>query len=201
MEYTQIEQQALDMMKRTDFKNLSKNDTISIVSKLSELRPDVAKDVIAQFPEFARLIQSSLEDYKGILGDVIASDGESLKQFYAVADKDMDISAESRKQFYNFAERVHADLSKCLSDPDLTDKERKGILAQEIEILKAVSDKDTEIRSHETETIERVDKKDSEKRKLNWGLITAASTALIVGLGIAASALGGDFNMKLPKKQ
>lgn len=77
------------MMKRTDFKNLSKNDVLSIASKLGELRPDVAKEVIAQFPEFSRLIQSSMEEYKDILGNIISSDDESLKQVYAVADKDI----------------------------------------------------------------------------------------------------------------
>lgn len=57
MEYTLIEQRTLDTMKRTDFKNLSKNDVLSIAFKLGELRPDVAKEVIAQFPELAKLIQ------------------------------------------------------------------------------------------------------------------------------------------------
>ena len=200
MEYTPIEKQALDMMKRTDFKNLSKTDVLSIASKLGELRPDVAKEVIAQFPEFAKLIQSSMEEYKDILGNIISSDDESIKQVYAIADKDMDTSADSRKQFYDFAGKVHADLSKCLDNPDLTAEERKEILAQEMEILKAVSEKDTEIRTHETETVKMVDKKDSEKRQFNWGVIKVASTVLVVGIGIAANALGGNFNLKLPKK-
>lgn len=200
MEYYAIEKQALDMMRRTDFKNLSKNDVLSIASKLGELRPDVAKEVIAQFPEFSKLIQSSMEEYKDILGNIISSDDESLKQVYAVADKDMDISADSRKQFYDFAEKVHADLSKCLGNPDLTADERKDILAQEMEILKAVNEKDTEIRTHEAETVKMVDKKDSEKRQFNWGVIKVASTVVVVGLGIAASALGGNLNLKLPKK-
>lgn len=200
MEYTPIEKQALDMMKRTDFKNLLKTDVLSIASKLGELRPDVAKEVIAQFPEFAKLIQSSMEECKDILGNIISSDDESIKQVYAIADKDMDTSADSRKQFYDFAGKVHADLSKCLDNPDLTAEERKDILAQEMEILKAVSEKDTEIRTHDTETVKMADKKDSEKRQFNWGVIKVASTVLVVGLGIAASALGGNFNLKLPKK-
>lgn len=200
MEYTAIEKQALDMMKRTDFKNLSKTDVLSIASKLGELRPDVAKEVIAQFPEFAKLIQSSMEEYKDILGNIISSDDESIKQVYTIADKDMDTSADSRKQFYDFAGKVHADLSKCLDNSDLTAEERKDILAQEMEILKAVSEKDAEIRTHETETVKMVDKKDSEKRQFNWGVIKVASTVLVVGIGIAASALGGNFNPKLPKK-
>ncbi len=200
MEYTPIEQQALDMMRRTDFKNLSKSDVLSIASKLGELRPDVAKEVIAQFPEFAKLIQTSMEEYRDILGNIISSDDKSIKQVYAIADKDMDTSADSRKQFFDFAGKVHADLSKCLDNPDLTAEERKDILAQEMEILKAVSTKDSEIRTHETETVKMVDKKDSEKRQFNWGVIKVASTVLVVGLGIAASALGGNFYLRLPKK-
>lgn len=201
MEYTPIEQQTLAMMRRTDFKNLSKSDVLSIASKLGELRPDVAKEVIAQFPEFVKLIQSSMEEYKDILGNIISSDDESIKQVYAMADKDMDNSANSRKQFYDFAGKVHADLSKCLDNPDLTAEERKDILAQEMEILKAVREKDTEIRAHETETVKMLDKKDSEKRQFNWRVIGAASTVLVIGLGVAASVLGGNLNFKLPKKQ
>lgn len=201
MGYTPIEQQTLAMMRRTDFKNLSKSEVLSIVSKLGELRPDVAKEVIAQFPEFAKLIQSSMEEYKDILGNIISSDDESIKQVYAMADKDRDTSADSRKQFYDFAGKVHDDLSKCLDNLDLTAEERKDILAQEMEILKAVREKDTEIRTHETETVKIVDKKDSEKRQFNWRVIGAASTVLVIGLGVAASVLGGNFNFKLPRKQ
>ena len=167
MEYTPIEKQALDMMKRTDFKNLSKTDVLSIASKLSELRPDVAKEVIAQFPEFVKLIQSSMSEYKDI---------------------------------YDFAEKVHADLSKCLDNPRLSAEERESILEKEMEILKTVSEKDTEIRSQETETVQMVDKKDSEKRQFNWGIVKVASSVLVDGLVIGVSVLGGNVNIKLPKK-
>ena len=201
MEYTPIEKQALDMMKRTDFKNLSKTDVLSIASKLSELRPDVAKEVIAQFPEFVKLIQSSMSEYKDILGNIISSDDESIKQVYATADKELDISADSRKQFYDFAEKVHADLSKCLDNPELSAEEREAILEKEMEILKTVSEKDTEIRSQETETVRMVDKKDSEKRQFNWGIVKVASSVLVAGLVIGVGVLGGNVNIKLPKKK
>lgn len=201
MEYTPIERQTLDIMKRTDFKNLSKNDVVSIVSKLSELRPDVAKEVIAQFPEFAKLIRSSMEEYKDILVNIIDSDDESIKQVYAVIEKDMDTSADSRKQFYDLVEKVRADYSKCLDNPNLSYEETMKILEQEKDILKIASDKDTEIRNHETENVKLADKKDSEKRQFNWGIIKIASAVLVVGLGVAVTALGGDFNLKLPKKQ
>lgn len=50
MEYTPIEEKTLAMIRRTDFKNLFKSDVLSIASKLGELRLDVKKEVIAQFP-------------------------------------------------------------------------------------------------------------------------------------------------------
>lgn len=195
MDYTPIEKQALDMMRRADFKNLSKNDVLSIASKLGELRPDVAKEVIAQFPEFSKLIQSSIEEYKDILGNIVSSDDESAKQVYTIADKDLDTSANSRRQFYEFAGKVHADLSKCLDNPDLSAEERKDILAQEMEILKAVSGKDSEIRTHETEAVKMVDKKDSEKRQFNWSVIKLTGGVLVVGFFIAVSALGGKIDL------
>lgn len=49
MEYTPVEQDVLDLMKRTDFKNISKGEIISFASKLGELRPEVAKEFLAQF--------------------------------------------------------------------------------------------------------------------------------------------------------
>lgn len=200
MEYNVMEKQTLDMMNRTDFKNLSKTDVLSIASKLCKLRPDVAKEIIAQFPEFAKLIHSSMEEYKDILGRIISSDDESIKQVYVVADKSLDTAADGRKQFYDLAEKVHADFSKCLDNRDLTIEECKDILAQEVEILKAVSEKDTEIRTHEAETVKMVDNKDSEKRQLNREVIMAASIFLGGALVMAVNVLGGNINIKLPKK-
>lgn len=200
MQYTDIEKQTLDMLQRTDFKNISKNEVVSIFSQLSQLRPEVATEVLAQFPEFVKLVQSSMSEYKEMLSNIIASDDESLKQVFSVADKDLDNAAKSRQQFYDMAGKVHADLSKCLDNPNLTPEERKDILAQEMEILKAVDEKDSEIRNHESATVQMVDKKDSEKRQFNWGAIKVASTVLVIGLGIGASILGGNVNIKLPKK-
>ena len=63
MEYTPMEKDVLAMMQRTDFKNISKGDVISFASKIGKLRPEVAKEVLAQFPEFVELMKSSLTEY------------------------------------------------------------------------------------------------------------------------------------------
>lgn len=51
MEYPAEAQKILDILNRTDFKNIKKSEVISLVSKLNDLNPDVAREIIAQFPE------------------------------------------------------------------------------------------------------------------------------------------------------
>ena len=119
MEYTPMEKDVLDMMQRTDFKNISKGDVISFASKIGELRPEVAKEVLAQFPEFVGLMKSSLTEYKEMLDTIVSSDDASIKEYYGVANKEMDQAADSRKQFYAFVKQVQADCSKLLDNPNL----------------------------------------------------------------------------------
>lgn len=95
MEYTDIEKQVLSLMERTDFKSLSKNDVISYASKLNELRPEVAAQVLAQFPELAKLIQSSLVEYKDVLEKIVESDDESTSQVYGILNKELDGAGKS----------------------------------------------------------------------------------------------------------
>ena len=97
MEYTYKEKQVLDLIKRTDFKNLSKNDFLSYASKLNELRPEVASQVIAQYPELANLIKATLTEYKGMLDSIISSDDSSVNQVYGILNKEMDNAATSRE--------------------------------------------------------------------------------------------------------
>ena len=199
MEYTNEEKEFLVMTGRTNLKNLSKNDVISYVSKLNELRPEVAKQVLAQYPELVKVLQSSMTEYKGILADIIASDDKSMEHFYSVAEKEIDTIDKSRERLYDFAGKVHADLSKCLENPNLTLQEQKEICEQEMEILRIVSQMDAEMREKEMEIVTKIDEKDTQKRTFNWKTIGAASMVVITVVGIGASVLGGNFNLKLPK--
>ena len=78
----------------------------------------MAKEVLAQFPEFVGLMKSSLTEYKGMLDTIVSSDDASIKEYYGVANKEMDQAADSRKQFYAFVKQVQADCSKLLDNPE-----------------------------------------------------------------------------------
>jgi hypothetical protein len=198
LEYTNVEKQVLSLLERTDFKNLSKIDMISYASKLNELCPEVATHVIAQFPELAKLVQSSMIEYKDILEKIVTSDDESTNQVYTILNKEIDTADESRKEYIEFADKVRLDLSKCLDNPNLTPEQQKEIRDQELEVLRMVDKKDSEIREQEIDTARIADKKDSEKKAFDWKIVGAASLVVLTVVGIGAAALGGNFNIKLP---
>ena len=200
MEYTPVEQDVLDLMKRTEFKNISKGEIISFASKLGELRPEVAKEVLAQFPELVGLMKTALTEYKGMLDEIIGSDDNSINAYYGIANKEMDSAGDSRKQFYEFVKQVQADCSKLLDNPNLPPKMIMEILNREDELVKIANEKDTEIREQEKEIEDKANKKDTEKREFNWKLVGGISFAVAAVASISAGVLGGKFDLKLPKK-
>ena len=200
MEYTHMEKDVLSIMQRTDFKNLSKNDIISFASKLGELRPEVAKEVLAQYPEFVKLMQSVLTECRSEIDSIIESDDKSLQEYYSIANKEMDVAADSRKQFYDLVKQVQADYSKCLDNPNLTSEMILEILNRENELIKIADEKDTEIRVQEKKIENEAYKKDTEKREFNWKLVGRISFALVAVVGISAGVLGNKIDFKLPKK-
>lgn len=200
MEYTPVERETLSLFQRTDFKNISKNELVSFASKLGELRPEVAKEVIAQFPELAKMITSTATDYRGELEKLVDSDDESLKQVYGILGKELDTASESRKEYNQIASKVLEDLSKGLDNPDLSEEERNRIREQELDVLRMIDKKDSEIREQEKEVVSTADKKDSEKRAFSWKALGTASAVAIALVGVGAAALGGNFDLKLPKK-
>ena len=153
------------------------------------------------FPELSKLLQVSISEYKGILDKVIDSDDASIQRVYEVANKAVDDATSGREQYFQFAERVRDDYSKCLDKDGITFEERVEILNNEKDILRMVDAKEREVREQQEKTLNIVDHKDSEKRHFNWGLIGAASAALITVVGIGIGVLGGKVEIKLPFKK
>lgn len=201
MEYTDKEKEIMALIDRTDFRNLSKNDFISYASKLNELRPEVAAQVIAQYPEYVNFVHSCLSEYKDMLDTIIASDDASLKQTLDLIHQEIEHSDQSRTEYIQFAAKVQADCSKCLDNPDMTPEQRQEIIDREIEIMKMVNQKDTEARKQEQSAVQEAEQKDSEKRMFNWKVIGGASFIVLTAVGIGTAMLGGKFNIKLPIKK
>ena len=87
MEYSKDALEVLNLMQRKDFKNISKNEVINLASKLGELNPEVARDIIAQFPEVVTLLNNTVSEYKSVLEEIIRSDDSSTDTYYEINKK------------------------------------------------------------------------------------------------------------------
>lgn len=201
MEYSVVEKNVLDIMGRTNFKNMSRGEVVSYASKLGDLRPEVAKEILAQYPQFVDLMKTILSDYKLEIDNIISSDDKSIDNYYEFVSRDQEESSKSRTEFFSLLSKIQSDFSKCLENPKLTNDQILEILQREMELAEMANKKDKEIRNHEEKIEEKVNSKDSEKRKFNWKLASAASLALIAAIGIGTTILGGDFNLNLPNNK
>lgn len=125
------EEKVLKKLGIRDFRSMTKDKTIKLVSMLDRMDPEVAKKAIEQFPHFADTSIELLNNYKGILSDAIKSNNESnnsvmdtyntiINELLQLLQKE-NLSFDEKKyileQIKEFADRI-----------DKKDKENKGWL-------------------------------------------------------------------------
>ena len=197
MEYNNAELLALNLMERTDFKNIKRN-----ASMLAELRPDVAKEIIAKFPELADFMKTTLVEYRTILENIIKADDGSLNNYYKINHEGLDDIKDARIYYKDICEKVLTNLDKLLDDDDLSVEESLKIINQQKEILELVNKHDEMAFEQEKYYEEKANIKDSEKRQFSWKTIGTISGAIVGVAVITVAALsGGNINLKLPDKK
>ena len=110
----------------TDFRHLTKDKVLQFASNLDKLDPEVAKEIIEQFPEFSSTMLNITKEYRETIGDLIKQNAESSK---------------STCDAYN---RILDSLEKTLSNGNLKFEERKWIIEQMKEISDRLDAKDSE---------------------------------------------------------
>lgn len=201
MEYNANELETLNYLKRTDFKNIQKGEVVNLVSGLLNMRPEVQKEVIKQFPELSSLLKTTLVEYSSELKQIVESDDASTKSYYDIANKEMDISLEGRKASIEIAKQILNDCQKCLDDSEMSEDSRLKILEREHLILKELHEQEDKYLKHEERIEDNAFKKDSEKKEYNKWIAQLATVATAVVVTVAVNALGGDLHIKLPNKK
>lgn len=104
-----------------------------------------------------------------------------LKDYKEVMEKILDENSESSKQCFDIYNEVVDALKSCLTKDDLPFEEKKYYIEKMMEVAKMA------------------ESKDSENKGFNWKVITLGAVAVISVIGIGASILEGNTNIKLPK--
>ena len=120
------EAKVLKKLDITDFRHLTKDKVIKMVSMLDKMDPEVAKKALEQFPEFANTTKEMLSEYK-----------ESL-------DKGLESNNESVKAVYNTYSAIIVSLQNELENENLTFEQKKYIIEQMKDVAEKVDKKDTE---------------------------------------------------------
>lgn len=106
---------------------------------------------------------------------------DAMREYKAILDKTLDDNSESTKQCFDVYNTVLSTLKNCVEKEELSFDEKKYYLDRMMEIAKMA------------------DSKDTENKKFNWKIVSAGAVAVIAIVGIGASILGGNTNIKLPR--
>ena len=103
------ERRALEIMQKDNFRGISRENVIQLMSILDKVEPDVAKAIIAQVPVVIRGIIETEQEYTDILRKGIDSYDASLDSCYKTEDDiiellrseiEKDSTSYEQKQYY-----------------------------------------------------------------------------------------------------
>lgn len=123
------EAKALKMLDIPDFRHLTKEKAVQLVSMLDRVDPEVAKAVLEQYPKFAEVVLSTARDWKENVGKALEENGKVTKETIAAVSAAMaslsdlvgreDTTPEERSKM---ADRM-IDLAKLLNEIDKRNKD------------------------------------------------------------------------------
>ena len=103
------EKNVLDLMKKDNFRGISKDNIMQLVSVLDKVDPEVAKSLIDQMPEVIRGVVENEKAYAGVLEKGIESCNTSTESCFQTEDEivkalrkevDKDGTTFEQKQYY-----------------------------------------------------------------------------------------------------
>lgn len=123
---TSEEKKALDIMKKDNFRGISKDNVMQLVSILDKVEPEVAKELIAQIPDAIRGMVEIEKKYNDTLSKGLDSLDQSAYSCYQTEDDiikslqreiDKDGVSFEEKQFY-YEKMENASKRKAAKDSE-----------------------------------------------------------------------------------
>lgn len=118
------EKKVLKKLGIPDFRHLTKDKAVELVSMLDRVDPSVAKAVLEQYPQFAAIIKDSLVGWKENVGKALEENGKVSKEVIAAISAEID------------------SLASMLKREDVGEEERAQIAEKMVELAKMLNDID-----------------------------------------------------------
>lgn len=126
MEYSPLVKELFDKYGIEDGRHIKISHLVQMSSDFQKLDRETKKEIIAMIPEY----QAKMLEAVG-----------KCKEFYTTVLSSND---ESEARVYNMYESALNGINERLNKTDISDEERKLLLSQQAEYLKAMHEKDTE---------------------------------------------------------
>jgi hypothetical protein len=199
MQNNKKEQNFLGESRKFNFKSQRKNDMVNLESKLEKMNAEVAKEVIAKFPEFTSLQKDVCKESNETICKILESDDKILGNYYEACNKEIDSLNVDCDKEYAFDEKIQKELSEQLENPKLTVEDKMKFIDKKIECHEKSSQTVECIRNQQKEIRKEIDNKDNMKRMFDWKTtLNCTSLGILIG-GAAISVLGSDSNINLFK--
>ena len=147
-----------------DFAYLPEEKIGEFISYLDRMDPEVAKVALAQVPEFALTARVAIENVQKTMSEGFKSNDQSMNCYYAIANN-----------------LIHS-LMIRLEEPSISAEERDYISKEIIEVMKMVSEKD------------------SENKKFVSGENTKNIVTIVGMVAMVAASIGVSIVLKTPVK-
>lgn len=157
------EKQVLKKLGIPDFRHMTKDKAITLVSVLDHVDPRVAIKALEQFPDFAGMLIDEAQQYRDII----------LRAY--------DSSDESGRAAMDAINSVVEVLSGQLKREDLSEDERMKLAEQLVDLAKMASKKDSEKRKHDLKLAE-----------IGGGVILCLAVIAAAMLGVNVHAASSD---------
>lgn len=106
---------------------------------------------------------------------------DALKDYKGVIEKAFDKNSESSQQCFSIYNEIESALSACAQQEDISFEEKRYYIDKMFEVAKMAEEKDRE------------------NKNFTWKMMATFSTVVVAVIGVGAGALGGHFNINLPK--
>lgn len=131
------EQETKEMLGIDDFRQMTKEKTIVLASKLSDMQPEVAMKALEQFPDFSKTIIELATEYKASIDKGLEGNSESMKAYSNMLQTIIDTcKANSEKDNISFEEKKYY-LDKMFEAAELQkqkDSENKEFIGKVLQL-------------------------------------------------------------------
>lgn len=157
----------------------------NIVSGLNELDPDVAKNLVAQYPVFAGVLKEAVVQYANMINTIVSGNDKSMEKFYKILEMECGGTDNARKYLFELSYKAMEIYKSITSNPNAPESLVLEAASKQLEVLKIFAEFEKMEQEKDKDIRDGAARKETENK--NWLMETLKFGGTAV-LSIACTA-------------